>query len=49
MRGRMEEHVVAITRKMTDERELARRETQQERDELEQKVTSRHDVGASRD
>ena len=48
MRGRMEEHVVAITRKMTDERELARRETQQERDELEQKVTSRHHVGTAR-
>ena len=38
MRGRMEEHVIAITRKMTDERELARRETQHERDELELRV-----------
>lgn len=38
MRDRMEEHVVEITHKMTDERELARRETQAERDELNEKV-----------
>ena len=38
MRDRMEEHVVEVTRKMTEERELARKENQQERDELNSKV-----------
>ena len=38
MRDRMEEHVVEVTRKMTEERELARKENHQERDELNSKV-----------
>ena len=38
MRARMEEHVEEITHRLTDERELVRREYTQERDELNTKV-----------
>ena len=39
MRERVEQHVVDVTRKMTEERELARKENRAERDDLNDKVT----------
>lgn len=41
MRNRLEDHVEEITRKLTDERELVRKEYQMERDELNLKVSYR--------